>query len=289
MLRSMTAYGRHRVNTDTGTFIWELRSVNHRFLETTVRLPEDVRGLEAKVRDAIANRLNRGKVDVGLRRTSAASMATTVMSVDEQALICLRDALQQVAAVVPSSAQPDAVTLLQWPGVLSAVPVNLDTLNKGLLIGLDEALNDFVQTREREGEAIAGLLRTRIMDIQRCLDKLRAHRPEVVERQRAKLLIKLAELDLPADSQRLEQELVYLAQRLDIDEELDRLDAHLVEVVSVLERTDPVGRRLDFLMQELNREANTIGSKSSDIDTTGATVDMKVLIEQIREQVQNLE
>jgi len=146
-----------------------------------------------------------------------------------------------------------------------------------------------VASREREGEATAGLLRSRAVDIQQCVDTVRKHRPEVVARQRERLLKKLAELDIPADSTRLEQELTYVAQRLDIDEELDRLSNHLIEVQSVLERTDPVGRRLDFLMQELNREANTLGSKASDLDTTGASVDIKVLIEQMREQVQNIE
>jgi len=171
------------------------------------------------------------------------------------------------------------------------MPVEQDTelLQKNLMASLDEALNDFVATREREGEATAGMLQSRVDDIRTCVEQLRVHRPDVVERQRAKLQAKLAELDIPADSQRLEQELVYVAQRLDIDEELDRLTHHLSEIETVLQRNDPVGRRLDFLMQELNREANTLGSKSSDVDTTGASVDIKVLIEQMREQIQNLE
>ena len=289
MLRSMTAYGRHSVSTAAGEFTWELRSVNNRYLETTVRLPEEVRALEPKVRDAVAKRLSRGKIDVGLRRQGGPVAQNTQVSVDASVLESVRDALEQVQAVVPNASAPNAIELLQWPGVLKTAEVDTAALHKTLLTGFDQAISDFIETREREGAATAELLRTRVSEIQICVDTLRQHRPDVVERQRKRLSEKLSELDVPADSHRLEQELLYVAQRLDIDEELDRLAHHLVEVNSVLERVDPVGRRLDFLMQELNREANTVGSKSADIDTTGASVDMKVLIEQMREQVQNVE
>ena len=204
-------------------------------------------------------------------------------------MAALNEALASVTNAVPTAAKPDPLALLQWPGVLMPVEQDTELLQKNLMASLDEALNDFVATREREGEATAGMLQSRVDDIRTCVEQLRVHRPDVVERQRAKLQAKLAELDIPADSQRLEQELVYVAQRLDIDEELDRLTHHLSEIETVLQRNDPVGRRLDFLMQELNREANTLGSKSSDGDTTGACVDIKVLIEQMREQIHNLE
>jgi len=274
MARSMTAFGRHSVSTIAGEFNWELRSVNNRYLETTVRLPEDVRVLEPQIKTAVAARLNRGKVDVGLRRQSTQLQQHTQLNVNHTVLESVRDALATVASTVPNAPAPSQLDLLQWPGVLAPAEVDTAALHKTLLAGFDAALTDFVATREREGQATAALLSTRVVEIQTKVEALRVHRPEVVVRQRERLHAKLAELDVPADSQRLEQEMI---------------THHLLEVQSVLERRDPVGRRLDFLMQELNREANTIASKSSDVDTTGASVDMKVLIEQIREQVQNLE
>ena len=289
MLCSMTAYGRHSVSTPAGEFNWELRSVNNRYLETTVRLPEDVRVLEPAIRKAVAGRLNRGKVDVGLRRQGAQLVQNTPLSVNQTVLESVLDALEKVGQTVPNASAPSQLELLQWPGVLAPAELDTKAVHKALLAGFDDALTDFMAMREREGQATGLLLSTRVKEIQTRLETLRTHRPEVVQRQRERLNAKLAELDTPADTHRLEQELIYVAQRLDIDEELDRLTQHLAEVESVLQRKDPVGRRLDFLMQELNREANTLGSKSSDVDTTGASVDIKVLIEQMREQVQNLE
>jgi len=173
--------------------------------------------------------------------------------------------------------------------VVTSAADDQERLGGEVLTALDAALDDFVAAREREGEQTARLLQTRADDIQQQVAQVRQHRPAVVERQRSKLIAKLNELDLQHDAQRLEQELVYTAQRLDIDEELDRLDGHIAELAKVLKRREPVGRRLDFLMQEFNREANTLGSKAADIDTTGASVEIKVLIEQMREQVQNIE
>jgi len=289
MLRSMTAFGRHSVSTAAGEFNWELRSVNNRYLETAVRLPEEVRVLEPEIRKIVSTRLNRGKVDVGLRRQGVQVTQDAQLSVNQTVLGSLHDALVEVESVVVDAPKPSSLDLLQWPGVLAPAKTDTEALHQALLAGFDAALNDFVAMREREGQATAVLLSSRVVEIRTKVEALRIHRPEVVARQRERLINKLADLDVPADSHRLEQELIYVAQRLDIDEELDRLDHHLDEVQSVLERKDPVGRRLDFLMQELNREANTLGSKSSDVDTTGASVDIKVLIEQMREQVQNLE
>ena len=296
MLRSMTAFGRHSVSTAAGEFNWELRSVNNRYLETAVRLPEEVRVLEPEIRKIVSTRLNRGKVDVGLRRQGVQVTQDAQLSVNQTVLGSLHDALVEVESVVLDAPKPSSLDLLQWPGVLAPTKTDTEALHQALLAGFDAALNDFVAMREREGQATAALLSSRVVEIRTKVEALRIHRPEVVARQRERLMNKLADLDVPADSHRLEadshrleQELIYVAQRLDIDEELDRLDHHLDEVQSVLERKDPVGRRLDFLMQELNREANTLGSKSSDVDTTGASVDIKVLIEQMREQVQNLE
>jgi len=289
MLRSMTAYGRHSVQTIAGEFLWELRSVNNRYLETAVRLPEDVRALEPKIRDAVTKRLHRGKVDVSLRRQSSQQADSTTLSVDSDTVAALGQAIASLGNGLPQLDKVSALEVLKWPGVLRPAEVDAQALQKELLTGFAAALDDFVATREREGAATAEVMLARVSDIEQCLQNVRAHRPNVVARQREKLKHKLSELDIPADSHRLEQELVYVAQRLDIDEELERLSSHLVEVQSVLSRTEPVGRRLDFLMQELNREANTLGAKSSDIDTTGAGVDIKVFIEQMREQVQNVE
>jgi len=287
----MTAYGRQGVSTAAGEFTWEIRSVNNRYLETTVRMPEDVRALEPKIREAITRRLSRGKIEVSLRRQGAVADDSSALTVNANTVNAVIAALAEVTEHLPTAAQVNPLELLQWPGVLTApeAGINVEDVHKALLKSFDQALTDFVATREREGEAIDGLLRSRIVEIRECVESVRVHRPDVVNRQRERLKQKLAELDIPSDSHRLEQEILYVAQRLDIDEELDRLGSHLSEVESVLERSDPVGRRLDFLMQELNREANTLGSKSNDIDTTGASVDIKVLIEQMREQVQNVE
>lgn len=297
MLHSMTAYGRHRLSTAAGEFIWELRSVNNRYLEIFVRLPEEFRALEPNIREVLSKRLSRGKVEVGLKRVDARAQGTAALSVDTEALKHLLDALNQVskgasAGVTAGASQvaaPTSLALLQYPGVLKAPEVDVKAVNTELLAGLDTAITDFVAARAREGGALHSVFVQRIADIKVCLQSLRQNRAQVVARQKERLQRKLSELEVPVDSHRLEQELVYVAQRLDIDEELDRLDHHLIEVQAVLERKEPVGRRLDFLMQELNREANTVASKSSDIDTTGASVDIKVLIEQMREQVQNVE
>ncbi len=317
MLHSMTAYGRHRLSTVAGEFTWELRSVNNRYLEILVRLPEEFRSLEPSIRDVLNKRLSRGKVEVGLKRVDARAQDSASQSIDTEALQQLLDALNQVSrqanqgagasasagasagastavsanepASAPVVSAPTSLALLQYPGVLKSPEVDVKAVNQELLSGLDTAISDFVSARAREGKALHAVFVNRNTDIKACLQSLRQHRPQVVARQKERLQRKLSELDVPVDSYRLEQELVYVAQRLDIDEELDRLDHHLTEVEAVLERKEPVGRRLDFLMQELNREANTVASKSSDIDTTGASVDIKVLIEQMREQVQNVE
>jgi len=260
MLRSMTAYGRHSVHTIAGEFFWELRSVNNRYLETAVRLPEDVRALEPKIRDAVAKRLHRGKVDVSLRRQNAHTVDDTHLSVNGATVAALAEAIESVGEKMPELTAANTLDVLKWPGVLKPAEVDAAALQTELLAGFSVALNDFVATREREGAATATVMLARVDDIEHCLQNVREHRPAVVARQREKLKHKLSELDIPADSHRLEQELVYVAQRLDIDEELERLGSHLVEVRSVLTRTEPVGRRLDFLMQELNREANTMGS-----------------------------
>lgn len=288
MLKSMTGYGRHSIDTDSGELLWELRSVNHRYLEVAVRMPDELRGLETSVREQIGKKLSRGKVEATLKLRSS-NRAITGMALDDAALASVAAAIERVREVIPNSAPVDPLNVIQWPGVVASSSTNQDELTRQTMACLDEAIDDLVATREREGEKTAQMLSERCEQIGSHLDQLRQHRSAVVARQREKLVAKLGELDIDHNEHRLEQELVFVAQRLDIDEELDRLGAHVSEFNKAIKRSGPIGRRLDFLMQEFNREANTIGSKASDLDTTGASVDIKVLIEQMREQVQNIE
>ncbi len=288
MLRSMTAFARSEQQYDGWTITWELRSVNHRYLEIAVRLPETLRVLEPVVRERIANAVSRGKVEGSLKLQSAAEGAATI-SLNRPLTESLLKVAVELEAMIGPGIGLRLGDLLRWPGVVSELEPELETIQSGILAGLDTALAELVATRQREGERTAGMLRQRCEAMQAQVSNIRARRPEVLSRQRDKLLARLAELPVEPDHNRLEQELVIIAQRLDVEEELDRLDVHLAEISEVLRRPEPVGRRLDFLMQELNREANTLASKSADTETTRAAVELKVLIEQLREQVQNIE
>ncbi|MFK7859479.1 MAG: YicC/YloC family endoribonuclease [Granulosicoccus sp.] len=288
MLQSMTAFGQSLLSSEFSDFCWEIRSVNHRYLDISVRLPEELRSLEAAVRERISAQINRGKVDISLKITNA-SGGIGKLIVNQTLLQQISDAIDQVQSVRIDAGRCDPIALLQWPGMLSMQTAVDDEVNRMVLDLFELALKDFLKTRAREGEQIASMLNDRAVQLSQIVAKLRKHRPTVLQRQREKLSNRLAQLDIEHEVNRLEQELVYAAQRLDIDEELDRLDAHLSELANVLERKEAVGRRLDFLMQEFNREANTVSSKSSDSDTTAVSIDMKVLIEQMREQVQNVE
>jgi uncharacterized protein (TIGR00255 family) len=288
MIRSMTAFARQEIDTDQGALSWEIRSVNHRYLDIGLRLPEELRAVESAVREKVNARLGRGKVDCACRYRPVAAGAAPVV-LDEDNLTRLLDACQAVNARLPEFAALNALELLRWPGVVLEQEVDTGPLQKSALALLDQALDELVASREREGEQIRGLLTRRCDSMSELVVRARQLLPEIRTAMREKLLARLAELDTPADSGRLEQELVFLLQKIDVDEELDRLGGHLEEVRRVLERREPVGRRLDFLMQELNREANTLGSKSAAAETTTISVDLKVLIEQMREQVQNVE
>lgn len=288
MLRSMTGYGRAEVNHAVGVMVCEVRSVNHRYLETSVRLPEEVRILEPAVRELIGKKVKRGKVDL--------SFKLTLKPTDRQAMAINTDLARQIIEAAESLRAPgelgsplDPLTILGWPGVVQEPDIDVESLKAAAKQLVSDALDDFVASREREGEKIQAMLTERLEGVSAASKVLRGNRSQVVERQEAKLRAKLAELDVSVDENRLEQELVYAAQRLDVDEELDRLDAHVSEMQNIFKRKEPVGRRLDFLIQEFNREANTLSSKSSDTDTTASAVDLKVLIEQMREQVQNVE
>lgn len=288
MPRSMTAYGRTETDTSFGQFTWELRAVNHRYLECFVRLPEELRGLESIVRKTVAERLNRGKIEVGLRwnKSDAAGNAPLV----NQSLVQqLADTAKTLADSAPHLAPMSIAEVLKWPGVIEAQDLDKDALTQSCNDAFNAAVDDFIATREREGAALATAIAERAATIKTHVAELRNYRPAVVERQRERLLKRLEELNIDADANRIEQEIVIAASKLDIAEELDRLDAHCDELTRVLARKDAIGRRLDFLMQEFNREANTLGSKAQDSDTTQHAVEIKVLIEQMREQVQNIE
>jgi uncharacterized protein (TIGR00255 family) len=288
MLRSMTAFARREQPSAWGTVTWELRSVNHRYLEASLRLPETLRGLESLVRERIGAVLSRGKIEGTLKlQVTGTTMAAITLNFP------LVDRLLDVAAELEHRIGPGTglrlIDVLRWPGVVNEVEPDLDEIKTVILDALDAALAELIATREREGQRTADLLQQRCESIRSQVARVRARRPEVLARWRDKLLNRLTDVPVEIDPGRLEQELVLIAQRLDVDEELDRLDNHLDEIAAVLKRSEPVGRRLDFLMQELNREAKTLSSNSADADTTRAAVELKVLIEQMREQIQNIE
>ncbi len=284
----MTAFARSERTEDWGTAYWELRSVNNRYLEVNPRLPEEARALESTVRERIRKRLSRGKVDCVLRLTlGAANDVSLTLNLDLAKRVA--DATREIDALLHDPARVSAVDVLRWPGVVQTQAPDSDALGTAVLELLDDALAELVASREREGRHIHAAIAQRCDEIEKIVEAVRARMPEVLETCRQRLRDRLAEFVEQLNEERLEQEMAILAQKTDVDEELDRLDAHLKEVRRVLEEEQPAGRRLDFLMQELNREANTLGSKSIDTETTRASVDLKVLIEQMREQIQNAE
>ncbi|MFC4821946.1 YicC/YloC family endoribonuclease [Dokdonella ginsengisoli] len=286
MLRSMTAFASAEADDGQGTLAIELRSVNHRYLELGLRLPDELRSLEPVMRERVAARLARGKVDLGLRWRPAVGAAS--IAIDQERVGHLAEAAQAMAAKFPQM-QVEFTSLLGWPGVLIERGTDLESLREKALAVLDAALDDMTAARGREGERLGGFLRERLDGIERIVADVRTHLPEVRAALRARFDTRLAELKQPLEPGRIEQEVVLQLQRIDVDEELDRLTAHVAEARRIFGLKEAVGRRLDFLMQEFNREANTLGSKAADPRTTNAAVELKVLIEQMREQVQNLE
>jgi uncharacterized protein (TIGR00255 family) len=285
-IRSMTAFASGERSTEWGTLGCELRAVNHRFLEVGVRLPDELRASESILRERIAARSSRGKLDLAMRlRTTTGGDA---LQVDDAVVERLGDLARRMDGRFPGL-RVDFAQLLQLPGMLQSHAVDPEALQAAALSLLDAVLDDFVAAREREGAKLAAVISERADAIARIAGEVRTLVPRIRAGQRQKLETRLAELGSSLDPGRLEQELVIWLQKLDVDEELDRLDSHLSELGRVLEQREPVGRRLDFLLQEFNREANTLGSKSVDVRSTNAAVELKVLIDQIREQVQNIE
>ncbi|MGA8705801.1 MAG: YicC/YloC family endoribonuclease [Steroidobacteraceae bacterium] len=285
----MTGFARHERSGSFGTLVCEIRSVNHRFLDATVRLPDSCRSLESELRQALAARLKRGKVDCTLQQRAGQAGAAG-LELDRDVL---RRLLARIAELKEELAQPpapiDLLELLRWPGVLREADAGGDELQQAAQALFQQTLVDLAQARAREGARLGELIEQRLTALEQSLKALRARLPEAQERIRQRFGDRLAELKVQVDPERIEQEIALLLQRFDVAEELDRLDGHIVEARRALAGTEPAGRRLDFLMQEFNREANTLSSKSQDQETTRTAVEMKVLIEQMREQVQNIE
>lgn len=287
-MRSMTAFARRELEAPWGSARWELRAVNNRFLDVSPRLPEELRVIEPAVRERIAARVSRGKVDCTLR-IERASAAGTGLQIDEALAAEVARAAARAAALLERPAPVSPFELLRWPGVIRTDLADPEAVASAALELLEAALEDLVAAREREGERIAAMLEQRLEGIAELTARVRARLPEVIAAARERLAARVAELAAELDRERLEQEVALLAGKADVAEELDRLDAHCAEIRHAIAGRRPVGRRLDFLVQELHREANTLGSKSIDGETTRAAVDLKVLIEQLREQVQNVE
>ncbi|KZZ13445.1 hypothetical protein A3765_14895 [Oleiphilus sp. HI0130] len=288
MLKSMTAFARQELSTPSGTLTWEIRSVNHRYLEPNFRIPEQFREAESQLRELLRKKLARGKLDCNLK-WQASDHVDDGISLNTETLLQLSSALDQISQSVPQSAAPNALDILQWPGVVDHKEEDRAEQIKQCVQAFASALDILIENRLREGQQLEPLFNDRLNKIDDIVKQVRALLPQILEQQRQNLNKRFEELSVDLDPQRLEQEMVVLAQKSDVDEELDRLDAHVQEVRKVLSKKEPVGRRLDFLMQELNREANTLSSKSIVTDTTKAAVELKVLIEQMREQVQNIE
>ncbi|MBS24353.1 MAG: YicC family protein [Gammaproteobacteria bacterium] len=288
MMLSMTAFSRRQADREWGSLTWELRSINHRYLETNVRLPESFRGLENVIRDTVRKKLKRGKIECQLR-FQALETSQSDLQLNKEVIAKLVRANSEINKITDLDNQLTSVEILRWPGVVADQGSDADTIEKEALELFIAALDDLVNSRAREGEALKGMLNQRIVSIREIVASIREKMPDIICGQRKNLFEKLEEFKAELEPTRLEQEITILAQKADVDEELDRLDSHLDEVGRVIESNGQKGRRLDFLMQELNREANTLSSKSIVVDTTLGAVELKVLIEQMREQIQNIE
>jgi TIGR00255 family protein len=283
----MTAFAHLEIKKEWGNAVWEIRSVNQRFLETYFRLPEVFRHLEMGLRERLRNSLTRGKVECSLRvELAQASNNKIALNNDyaEQVIASLKT-LQSIAG----EGEINLVDVLRYPGVVDAQSQDLDQITQDLLAGFEQILADFIAMRGREGENLQAIIQQRLDSIAEIAQRVQQQMPEVLQWQKDRLQQRFEELNLQLDPQRLEQEMVLTAQRVDVAEELDRLQLHVKETSSILKKGGAVGRKLDFMMQELNRESNTLASKSINADITNSAVELKVLIEQMREQIQNLE
>ena len=288
MLHSMTGFSRQSADTPAGTMTWELRAVNHRYLDVQFKLPDELRPKEAEFKKLVSAVLRRGKVECALHLKRAFDRQSELkLNPDVVEIVGTR--ITEIRNAVPDAAPPNAIDILRWPGVIAEPDVDAEPLVKDAIELLDAALQSMASMRQSEGARIREMIESRCDEIVAIAASVRERLPAVLEAAHAKQRERIERLDVEADPARLEVELALIAQKLDVDEELDRLDSHVTEIRSALDSDEATGRRLDFLMQELNREANTLGSKSADAQTTKAAVDLKVFIEQMREQIQNIE
>ena len=288
MLNSMTGFARAVAETPFGTLTCELRTVNHRYLDVQFRLPEELRPKEIDLRNRIGDVLKRGKIECSLHLRRAAS-GDGELSLNKNLIKQIGASVNEISNLLTDTRAIDPVDVLRWPGVVAEPEIDTEPLFAEASALIDGALESMQLMRESEGARIAEMLMSRLGEIVDIANAVRKRMPEVLTAVRTKQKERIDILNVDADPARLETELALIAQKLDVDEELDRLQSHVSEVTEALQKSEPVGRRLDFLMQELNREANTLGSKSADTETTTAAVNLKVLIEQMREQIQNIE
>ena len=287
MTQSMTGFARGSVTTGALTVTVECRSVNNRYLDLQCRMPDNLRVLEGALREQAGKHFSRGKLELLIRVSDSGSAAPATFNTER--LATLRTSLAQVAAAFPEAAVPDQLALLLSPGVMTEPETDLEALQGATTDAAKQCFEGLRGQRQQEGAKLAALIQQRSDAMRVHLATLKKHLPDLQSAHRQRLLDRLRSLDIEAEPMRLEEEIVYVLQRADVEEEMDRLEAHLDAIESALESAAPVGRRLDFLMQELNREANTLGSKSTALSTTNVSVEFKVLIEQMREQIQNIE
>ncbi|HHE9970730.1 TPA: YicC/YloC family endoribonuclease [Haemophilus influenzae 10810] len=287
MIYSMTAFARLEVKKDWGDAVWEIRSVNQRYLENFFRLPEQFRGLENTLREKFRQSLTRGKIECSLR-IETKKQTNAELNLNKELANQVIQSLQWIKAQA-GEGEINLTDVLRYPGVVEAQEQDLDAISQDLLTAFDDLLTDFIAMRGREGEKLNDIIQQRLDSIAVETDKVRSQMPAVLQWQRERLLQRFEDAQVNLDPQRVEQEMILLAQRVDVAEELDRLQMHVKETTNILKKGGAVGRKLDFMMQELNRESNTLASKSINADITASAVELKVLIEQMREQIQNLE
>ena len=287
MIYSMTAFARLEVKKDWGDAVWEIRSVNQRYLENFFRLPEQFRGLENTLREKLRQSLTRGKIECSLR-IETKKQTNAELNLNKELANQVIQSLQWIKAQA-GEGEINLTDVLRYPGVVEAQEQDLDAISQDLLTAFDDLLTDFIAMRGREGEKLNDIIQQRLDAIAVEADKVRSQMPAVLQWQRERLLQRFEDAQVNLDPQRVEQEMILLAQRIDVAEELDRLQMHVKETTNILKKGGAVGRKLDFMMQELNRESNTLASKSINADITASAVELKVLIEQMREQIQNLE
>jgi len=288
MTSSMTAFARQQSEHDWGTLVWEVRSVNHRYLEPSFRLPENVRQLEGTLREKMRSRIQRGKVEAQLKLITSVSTDSSI-SINHDVLQELHQATSEIRRLFTDCGPLSPVDILKWPGLVVQREQDNKLLEEKTLELFGAALNAFQEQRDREGAQLQILIEDRLTQVGNIVGSIRAQLPDILKAQSERLKAQFADLQLQVDPTRLEQEIVLITQKADIHEELDRLDTHVREVAHTLSQPGQIGRRLDFLMQELNREANTLCSKAIVTSTTLGAVELKVLIEQMREQIQNIE